>query len=182
MLAPSMDEVVADFGPASADVQSITISIYVLGYAFGPLIYAPLSELFGRRIPLVVSSALFTLVSVACALSVDFAMLVVFRFLTGLVGSSTLALGPASISDMFEPEHCGKAMAVWNLPVLLGPALGPLVGSYLTAAGGWRWNSWFLAIVVSKRLNQANLEGPADRRRWESCSLPHPYCSESLTQ
>ncbi|ETS79282.1 hypothetical protein PFICI_09135 [Pestalotiopsis fici W106-1] len=148
MLAPSMGQVMAEFHCSNTDIESLTVSIYVLGYVFGPLLYAPLSELFGRQLPLLASSALFTITAVACALSVNLPMLIVFRFLSGVVGSAPLSLGPASIGDMFEPQSCGKAMAAWNLPVLFGPALGPLVGSYITQSGGWRWNCWFLAITM----------------------------------
>ncbi|KAJ9157335.1 MFS dha1 multidrug resistance protein [Pleurostoma richardsiae] len=146
MLAPSMEVVMSEFRSSNADLQSFTVSIYVLGYAFGPLIHAPVSELYGRQIPFLVNSALFILANVACALSTNLPMLIVFRFIVGVVGSCPLALGPASIADMFKQQHRGTAMAIWNLPVLFAPAIGPLVGAYLTIAGGWRWNCWFLAI------------------------------------
>ncbi|OKL56346.1 hypothetical protein UA08_08538 [Talaromyces atroroseus] len=149
MLAPSMDKVMAEFGSTNTEPESLTVSIYVLGYAFGPLVFAPLSEIHGRRVPLLASSAMFVIMSIICAVSVNLPMLIVFRFLTGLKGSSSLALGPASIADMFVPQHCGKAMSAWNLPVLLGPAIGPLIGSYITQSKGWRWNCWFLVIVLS---------------------------------
>jgi MFS family permease len=76
-------------------------------------------------------------------------MLIVFRILTGIAGSTPLTLGPGSIADMFRQEERGKIMAVWTLPIMLGPTLGPLVGGYLSQAAGWRWDFWFLIIVVS---------------------------------
>lgn len=140
-----------EFHSTNVDLESFSVSIFVLGYAFGPLIHGPLSELYGRLILYHVNSLLFILANVACALSVSLPMLIVFRLITGLVGSCPLAIGPASVSDLFVQEERGKGLAVWNLPVLLGPAIGPLVGSYLSAATGWRWNFWFLAIAVCTR-------------------------------
>ncbi|GJC80950.1 efflux pump radE [Colletotrichum liriopes] len=148
MFAPSTSEAMSEFHSNNIDLESFSVSIFVLGYAFGPLIHGPLSELYGRLILYHVNSVLFVFANVACALSVNLPMLIVFRLVAGLVGSCPLAIGPASVSDMFVQEERGKALAVWNLPVLLGPAIGPLVGSYLSAATGWRWNFWFLAIAM----------------------------------
>lgn len=147
-----------EFQSDNVDLESFTVSIFVLGYAFGPLIHAPLSELYGRLVVYHVNTLLFILANVACALSVNLPMLIVFRLVAGMVGSCPLAIGPASIADMFKQDERGKAIAVWNLPVLLGPALGPLVGSYLSTATGWRWDFWFLAIAVRLFLGSAALK------------------------
>lgn len=149
MFAPSMLQALQDFHSDNVDMGNLSVSILVLGYAFGPLIHAPLSELYGRLVLYHVNSVLFVLFNVGCALSVNLPMLIVFRLLTGIVGACPLALGPASIADMFRQEERGRAIATWNLPILLGPTLGPLVGSYLASAKGWRWDFWFLSIAAS---------------------------------
>ncbi|CAI0653760.1 unnamed protein product, partial [Colletotrichum noveboracense] len=150
---PSTASAMKDFHQSeNPDLEAFSVSIFVLGYAFGPLVHAPLSEMYGRLIIYHVNSVLFIISNVACALSVNLPMLIIFRFVTGLVGSSPLSLGPASVADIFKIEERGKALALWNLPVLLGPAIGPLVGSYLAAATSWRWNLWFLAIAMSANL------------------------------
>ncbi|KAK1524631.1 hypothetical protein CPAR01_13579 [Colletotrichum paranaense] len=132
MFAPSTSETMTEFHSTNVNLESFSVSIFVLGYAFGPLIHGPLSELYGRLILYHINSLLFILANVACALSISLPMLIVFRLITGLVGSCPLAIGPASVSDLFIQEERGKGLAVWNLPVLLGPAIGPLVGSYLS--------------------------------------------------
>ncbi|KAH0441987.1 MFS multidrug transporter [Colletotrichum camelliae] len=150
IFAPSTASAMKDFHQSeNPDLEAFSVSIFVLGYAFGPLVHAPMSEMYGRLIIYHVNSVLFIISNVACALSTNLPMLIIFRFVTGLVGSSPLALGPASVAEIFKTEERGKALALWNLPVLLGPAIGPLVGSYLAAAAGWRWNFWFLAIAMS---------------------------------
>ena len=148
MFAPSAGKAMEEFRSNNSDLEALSVSIFVLGYAFGPLIHAPMSELYGRVILYHINSGLFVLANVACALSNGLPMLIIFRLVAGLVGSCPLAIAPGSVVDMFQQNERGKAMAFWNLPVLIGPALGPLAGSYLSASANWRWNFWFLVIAV----------------------------------
>ncbi|KAM0541954.1 hypothetical protein ACHAPJ_013016 [Fusarium lateritium] len=149
MFAPSTRDAMRDFGSKNESLETFSVSIFVLGYAFGPLIHAPMSEMYGRLPLYHINSFLFILANVACALSVSLPMLIVFRLVAGFVGSCPLAIGPGSVADMFQQDERGRAIAVWNLPVLLGPAIGPLVGSYLATATNWRWNFWFLSIAMA---------------------------------
>jgi multidrug resistance protein len=155
MFAPSIELVLAEFHSSSADLGTFVVSGYLLGYAFGPLGIAPLSELYGRLPLYHVSTLAFILFNLACAKSTNFPMLIVFRILTGIAGSTPLTLGPGSIADMFRQEERGKIMAVWTLPIMLGPTMGPLVGGYLSQAAGWRWDFWFLIIAVSMAYPQS---------------------------
>jgi MFS transporter, DHA1 family, multidrug resistance protein len=81
---------------------SLGLSIYVIGYGVGPLIFSPLSEIpvFGRNVPYMVSFALFVILCVPMALVDNYAGLLVLRFLTGFMGSPCLATGAASMQDM----------------------------------------------------------------------------------
>lgn len=151
MFAPSVELVLSEFHSTNADIGTFVVSGYLLGYAFGPLGIAPLSELYGRLPVYHMSTLGFILFNLACAKSTNFPMLIIFRILTGIAGSAPLTLGPGSIADMFRQEERGKIMAVWTLPIMLGPTLGPIVGGYLSEAKGWRWDFWFLIIVVSRR-------------------------------
>ncbi|KAK9312868.1 major facilitator superfamily domain-containing protein [Lipomyces starkeyi] len=149
MFAPSISMVMEDFHSTNVDLASFVVSVYLLGYAFGPLIIAPLSELYGRLPLYHTTTILFIVFNVACARSVNLSMLIAFRFLAGLAGSCPLTVGPGSIADCFKQEERGKVMAVWTLPVLLGPTIGPVAGGYLSESLGWRWDFWFLIIVTS---------------------------------
>lgn len=149
MFAPSIPEVMSEMNTSSEDLGSFAVSIYLLGYAFGPLVIAPLSEIYGRLIMYHCCSALFLLTTLGVAKSFNLPMLIVFRFLTGLCGAGPLTLGPATVSDLFKQEERGRVMAIWTLPVLLGPSVGPVAGSYISASLGWRWDFWFLMMAVS---------------------------------
>ncbi|KAH6715167.1 major facilitator superfamily domain-containing protein [Leptodontidium sp. MPI-SDFR-AT-0119] len=148
MFAPSAVEVMHEMDVTNPDLGSFAVSIYLLGYAFGPLIIAPLSEMYGRLIMYHSCTILFLLTTLGVAKSSSMPMLIGFRLLTGLCGACPLTLGPSTVSDLFKQEYRGKVMAMWTLPVLLGPSVGPVAGSYISAALGWRWDFWFLMIAT----------------------------------
>lgn len=138
MFAPGIPLVMSEFQSTNEDLASFVVSVYLLGYAFGPLVIAPLSELYGRLPVYHVNTVLFMLWNVACAQSTSLNMLFVFRFLTGLAGARPLTIGAGSIADCFRQEERGRVMAMYTLPVLLGPSIGPVAGGYLSDYLGWR--------------------------------------------
>jgi len=131
MFAPSIPAVMIDFKSQSSTLATLVVSIYVLGNAIGPLILAPLSELYGRAPVYHTTNILFVVFTAACALSCSMPMLIVFRFLAGAVGAAVLSIGGGTITDLFVPEERGRAMALWSLGPLLGPVVGPVVGMCL---------------------------------------------------
>ena len=149
MFAPSVEAVLTEFHTSSAAIGTFIVSGYLLGYAFGPLFIAPMSELYGRLPVYHLSTLGFILFNVACAKSTNIPMLIVFRIMSGVCGCTPLTLGPGSIADMFKQEVRGKILSIWVLPIMLGPTVGPIVGGYLSEARGWRWDFWFLVILVS---------------------------------
>ena len=148
MFAPSIEDIMREMGTTDRNIGSFAVSVYLLGYAFGPLLIAPCSELYGRLPVYFLTMILFILGNIACALSYQIPMLIAFRFITGCFGAGPLTIGPGSVADCFKQVERGRAMAVWTMPVLLGPCLGPAVGAYLSRALGWRWMFYILCIVV----------------------------------
>ena len=146
VFAPVVPQAMDEFNSTNVDLASFVVSVYVLGYAFGPLVIAPLSELYGRLWVYHINTFLFIVFNIGCALSTSLSMEIVFRFLAGFAGVAPLTVGSGTIADMFKQEERGKVMSMWTLPVLFGPTLGPIVGSYLGEAAGWRWDLWFLTI------------------------------------
>ncbi|KAI0199515.1 major facilitator superfamily domain-containing protein [Astrocystis sublimbata] len=137
----------AEFG-ISANLSILGVSAYVLGFAVGPFIWAPLSEQFGRRIPFFSSYGLLTLFNAVAVASNSFATLTVLRFFAGVFGSSCLTNAGATIADMFDANERGMMLAIFLAAPLLGPSIGPIVGSYLGEAAGWRWVHGFFALFT----------------------------------
>jgi len=139
--------IMKEFKSNNETIGSFIVSVYILGYAVGPLFLAPLSELYGRLYVYHVNNVLFIIWTVACALSPNIPALIVFRFFAGIAGSCPLTIGGGSIADMIRQEKRGGAMAIFALGPLLGPVIGPVAGGYLSEAEGWRWVFWVIAIA-----------------------------------
>jgi multidrug resistance protein len=148
MFAPGIPSIMAQFHETSPVTATFLLSIYVLGFAFGPLLAAPISEIYGRKNLYIYGNILFCLFTIGAALSNGVGMLLAFRLLMGLSGVVPLTIGSGSIADMMPAERRGRAVSIWALGPLLGPCIGPVAGGYLTRAAGWRWVFWLIAILV----------------------------------
>ncbi|PLB44946.1 MFS general substrate transporter [Aspergillus steynii IBT 23096] len=147
MFAPGVQEVMDEFQSTSQPMSSFVVSVYLLGFAFGPLIVAPLSEIYGR-LPLYHGcNTLFILSNVACALAPSLPSLVGFRFLAGSAGCAPLALGAGTLADVITPERRGLAISIWAVGPVIGPVVGPVCGGFLTQNVSWRWVFWVIAIA-----------------------------------
>ncbi len=118
------------------------ISMVITGYAIANAIVLPasawLSERLGRRRYFLGCIILFTLTSLACGLAPNLMFLTIFRIIQGLAGGALLPTSQALIYEQFPREKAGMAGAVFGMSVMVGPALGPVMGGYLTDQFGWR--------------------------------------------
>ncbi|KAF5001457.1 hypothetical protein FGRMN_1053 [Fusarium graminum] len=148
IFAPSIDQVMSEFHSTNEQLASFIVSVYLIGYCFGPLAIAPLSEMYGRLPLYHICNVLFIIFNVACALAPNLGGLIAFRLLAGLAGSCPLTIGAGSLADMISREKRGAAMSSWALGPLFGPVIGPIAGGYLSQAKSWRWSFWVVSIVT----------------------------------
>ncbi|RDL33792.1 Multidrug transporter [Venustampulla echinocandica] len=139
----SIGGVMEKFGVSETDA-SLPLSLYVLAYGIGPLLWAPLSEIpiIGRSPVYAATMALFTILSLPTAMASNFAGLLVLRFLQGFFGSPCLAIGAATMQDMYSMLYLPYALVGWVSAAYCGPALGPLLSGFAVTAKGWRWSLW----------------------------------------
>ncbi|XWX01705.1 hypothetical protein V2A60_009734 [Cordyceps javanica] len=138
-------EIFLDFR-VSQEVAILGISLFVLGFALGPLLWAPLSEVVGRQKLFFVSYLALTAFNAGAAGADSMGTLIVLRFFAGAFGSSPLTNAGGVIADIFSAEERGKAGAFFAMAPFLGPALGPIAGGFLGEAEGWRWVEGMIAI------------------------------------
>ena len=147
--AGAVPSLVQEFPGHTKTEYTLGVSLFVLGFAIGPLLWAPLSEVLGRRILFLISYAFLALWSGVAIASPNFASVIVFRFLAGAFGSSPLTNAGGTLGDIFSATERGLAMAIFASAPFLGPALGPITGGFLGDAAGWRWVFGYLTIFIS---------------------------------
>lgn len=131
----------------STEVGILGISLYVLGFATGPILWAPLSELYGRKAPLLVSSFGFSIFSIAVAVGKDLQTVLICRFFSGFMGACPLTVVGAVFADMFNNKERGIAITVFSIAVFSGPLLAPFIGGFIDLTIGWRWTEYIVAIM-----------------------------------
>lgn len=148
----AMDAISRDFSIQTATQMVWLNSLYLLGYAVGPVIFGPLSEHIGRRLVLLGTYLGYLVFTMACALSNRFGLLLLFRFCTGLVGSAPNAVVSGLFADIFEKQReRGRVMMYFVCAAVLGPLFGPLV-SGLTEGHSWQLSFWVGLAVAGAGL------------------------------
>ena len=132
----------------STEVGLLGLSFYILGFATGPTLWAPLSELRGRRLPIVIAMFGFSIFQIAVAVGKDLQTVLICRFWAGFFAACPLAVVAAVFSDMFDNRTRGIAITVFAMTVFCGPFLGPFIGGFITESYlGWRWTQYLAAIM-----------------------------------
>ncbi|KAF2207488.1 hypothetical protein CERZMDRAFT_51185 [Cercospora zeae-maydis SCOH1-5] len=179
-------------------VSNLVTTLYLLGYCFGPLLWAPLSERIGRRWVCYATYICYFMFTFLCAFTDTFAGLLVGRFLTGTFASAALSNVPGVLADLWEPVERGNAMVVFSMMTFAGPALGPVVSGFLELKKSWRWAFyvllWLAALTLAplftipetfpeqvlvnkaKRIRRAKVPG------YEHVQAPKEASGESLAQ
>ncbi|KAJ5787307.1 Major facilitator superfamily domain general substrate transporter [Penicillium paradoxum] len=130
------------------EVAVLSSSLYIVGYASGPLVWAPLSELQGRRIPIIMAMFGFGVFNIAVAVAKDLQTLLICRFFCGIFGSCPLAVVAAVFSDIWDNRTRGVAIAMFSSTVFLGPLVAPFIGGFINMSYlGWRWTAYIPAIM-----------------------------------
>ncbi|KAJ5981055.1 hypothetical protein N7481_008353 [Penicillium waksmanii] len=133
----------------SKEVGSLGVALYVLGFAAGPTIWAPGSELIGRRGPLSVGILGCGIFTVACATAKDLQTIMICRFFAGLFAASPISVVPAVFADLFNNAQRGMVMSVFCMAVFIGPFAAPFIGGFIEMSTlGWRWIMYISAIMV----------------------------------
>jgi DHA1 family multidrug resistance protein-like MFS transporter len=150
---PGVEQVMDEFN-ISITVGYLPLSLFVVGYGIGPMVFSPLSEhpAVGRLNIYIITLTLFVILQIPTSLANNIAGLLVLRFLAGVFASPALTTGGASIGDVLTPANVPIGITCWSIAGTGGPSLGPLIGGVLSEKAGWRWTFWFLLIMGSVTL------------------------------
>lgn len=135
----------------SQEVMVLGTSLFVLGFAFGPIIWGPLSELYGRKLPLFTGYAIFVIFQIPIGVADKIYTVMICRFFGGFFGSAPLAIVGGALADFWDPVERGIAVCIFSGSVFIGPVAGPIVGGFtvMNQSLGWHWTAWFTMIMAA---------------------------------
>jgi MFS family permease len=145
IIAPS-GPTLSTYLDVSQEITVLTVSLYVLGFAFGPCLWAPLSEAYGRRWSILPAIFCLGILSIGTAVSKTLAGILITRFFGGIFGSAPISNVVAALGDLYAPKPRGIAVIFFAVCVVGGPTIGPVIGAALTINLGWRWTEYTMAI------------------------------------
>ncbi|KAG8627544.1 hypothetical protein KVT40_005027 [Elsinoe batatas] len=139
-----------EFGIPQGSITLVLLnSIYMVGFIFSPLVAGPLSETIGRRPVLRVSYSVYFLATLGCAVSPNYASIIIFRFIAGLGAAVPNALSAGLYTDILEdPRTRGKFLAIYMSLSGSGILVGPVISGFIAVNLGWRWVFWIGLIIA----------------------------------
>lgn len=148
MYLPAFPQITRDLGTSEAQI-GLTLTAIMLGLAAGQLVIGPMSDAWGRRRPLLVGVAMFTVTSVLCVFVPNVTAFIVLRFAQGVAGAAGAVIARAVVRDMFQGDDAVRFFSRLALVMMLAPLLAPLVGAQLLLVGPWQLSFWVLAAMAA---------------------------------
>lgn len=146
MYLPALPELAGAFG-ISASLTQLTLTMTMLGMALGQIFMGPLSDRFGRKLPLLLGMLVFTAASAGAYLSEDITSFLVFRFLQGFSGASGIVIARAIARDVAEGPELTRFFAILMLVNGLAPIAAPVVGGQILRFTSWRGIFALLVLI-----------------------------------
>ncbi|ACT02303.1 multidrug effflux MFS transporter [Paenibacillus sp. JDR-2] len=146
MYLPAFPEIVEQLG-SSASLVQFSLTACLLGLGIGQLVMGSLSDVYGRRIPLLISMAFYVASSLACAFSPNIVLLILFRFIQGVAASAGIVISRAIVRDLYSGHELTKFFSLLLLVGNLGPLVAPVAGSGVLSVTSWIGVFIFLAVL-----------------------------------
>ncbi|QMW03635.1 multidrug effflux MFS transporter [Spirosoma foliorum] len=148
MYLPGFPAIAKDLHTSISQVQ-LSLTAYLVGISVGQLLYGPLLDRFGRKLPLYAGLAVYLLASIGCALSTSIDMLIMMRLFQALGGCVGLVAAQALVRDLFPVNQIAQVFSLLTLVIAVSPMIAPTVGGYATIALGWHSIFLILAVITA---------------------------------
>jgi DHA1 family bicyclomycin/chloramphenicol resistance-like MFS transporter len=147
MYLPGFPAIAIDLHTTIDKVQ-LSLTAYLIGIALGQLLYGPLLDRFGRKIPLYIGLIIYILASIGCAFTESVNSLIAMRFLQAIGGCAGIVAAQALVRDIFPVNKTAQALSLIILVIAVSPMIAPTLGAYTTAVFGWHSIFIILAIIT----------------------------------
>ena len=145
MYLPALAHVQTSFKTSEFFTQ-LSLASFFIAFAFGQLIYGPLSDIFGRKKPLIAGICLFMMASLGCVMVDNVVHFIILRFLEALGGCAGVVIARAIVNDLFELHEAGSIFALMMVVSSLAPMLSPTFGGFLLQI--FSWQSIFITLFL----------------------------------
>ena len=129
-------------------LDALLAATFLVGFAIAQLIWGPISDHVGRRIPLALGALLFLVGSIGCALSTSMEMVIAFRVVQAVGACVGPMLSRAMVRDLYTSSQAAAMLSTLVLIMAVAPIVAPLLGAFLMGIGGWRWIFWLMALIA----------------------------------
>ncbi|KAI0875592.1 major facilitator superfamily domain-containing protein [Hypoxylon argillaceum] len=143
----SIPGLIKEFDVQSETVATLGVTTYLLGLGVGSLVWAPVSELYGRRPVYIICLFIFTILILPSCLATSLTEILLVRFFGALFGSALIANSAGTVVDISTEETRALVLSLWSIAPLNGPVTGPVIGGFVYQYLGWRWDNWLILIL-----------------------------------
>ena len=155
MYLPSLPLMPGEFGVGTSMIQ-LTLTMTMMGMAIGQVFAGPISDMRGRRMPLVVGMLIFALSTLVCVFAQDIWVFLVFRFMQGLAGAAGIVIAKAIARDICEGPELTRFFSLLMLVNGLAPILAPVIGGQVLRFSTWR-GIFVLLVLIGILLMAASM-------------------------
>ncbi len=137
---------IQEFFHTDVPTVQLTLSVYMVVFGLCQIFYGPLSDRFGRKPVILIGTLIYLFGSVVCVLAAEIEILIAGRVFQALGGCAGVILARSMVRDIYGQERSAKILSYMGTAMALAPALGPIIGGYLTIIYGWRASFTILLI------------------------------------
>ncbi|MFU0503567.1 multidrug effflux MFS transporter [Pseudaminobacter sp. NGMCC 1.201702] len=147
IMLPGLQEIGASLGVESENHRQYVISAYLMGFAFAQIVYGPLSDRFGRRMPMIAGLVISVLAALAGAVAPTFEALLLMRFVHGVGSAATRVITVSIIRDVFGGRQMAEVMSLVMMIFMIVPVIAPGTGQVIMLFGEWHLIFVFMAAI-----------------------------------
>jgi MFS family permease len=148
IFSPATEQIAADYH-VGTEVATLGTALFLFGMGLGPLLWAPLSELYGRKPAVLIPTFIAGIFAFGAGAGKDIQTIIICRFFQGMFGSAPVTNTGGALGDIWNAEQRGAAIVGYAMALVGGPTIGPLIGgACVTSYLRWRWTQYLTGIYT----------------------------------
>ncbi len=149
IMLPGLQEIGASLGVENENHRQYVVSAYLIGLGIAQLLYGPLSDRFGRRVPMLVGIVIYVISALVIVLVPSFTALLVLRFIQGIGSAATRVVTVSIVRDAFGGRRMAEVMSLIMMVFMVVPVVAPGIGQTVMLFGNWHLIFLFIAVIAT---------------------------------